>query len=109
MGWKMGIAMNGEPTVEVSILVVEEDQDCCAIALEMDLRGYGDTIQEALVDLREHIEMQMAFCRENNTPEAIYHPSEQVYWDLFNNAPSQSDYQMDWNGQPRIPAKSADT
>ena len=47
--------------VTVSVLGFQEDGEWCALALEMDLRGYGRTFDEALEDLHDAMTMQNQF------------------------------------------------
>lgn len=47
--------------VRLSVLGCVEDGEYCALALEMDLRGYGDTPDEALQDLEDQVLMQLSF------------------------------------------------
>lgn len=71
------------PTFNISILGIKEGHEWCAIALEMDLRGYGETFDLAMADLKDQVVMQISFCLQNGTPESIYHPAEQEYWDKY--------------------------
>jgi hypothetical protein len=76
-----------------------------ALALEMDLRGYGSTFDEAVQELNDLVGAQISFARLKNQPEMIWKPAEAVYWRLFEEArrnrlqelvmgsgPSNSDY-----------------
>ena len=52
-----------------------------AAALEMDLRGYGQTFDgEALEDLRESMTMQIGFAHFKDELDMIFHP---VYFSLY--------------------------
>ena len=78
--------MKNQTTVELSLRVLGflEDGKCCALALEMDLRGYGDTFEEAKEDLRVAVERQLAFAIQMKNPEMALFPAEQKYFDLYN-------------------------
>ena len=69
--------------VNISILGFKENAQWVAIALEMDLRGYGTTFETALAELQELVEMQFSFAHFKNDPDLIFHPSEPVYWRLY--------------------------
>ena len=69
--------------VTVSVLGIHEDEEWCALALEMDLRGYGQTFDDALEDLHESMAMQISFCRFKGEPDMIFRPAEPVYFSLF--------------------------
>ena len=69
--------------VTVSVLGIHEDEEWCALALEMDLRGYGQTFDDALEDLHESMAMHISFCRFKGEPDMIFRPAEPVYFSLF--------------------------
>ena len=70
--------------VNISILgYKEKEEQWVAIALEMDLRGYGTTFETALDELGELVEAQFSFAHFKNEPDLIFHPSEPVYWRLY--------------------------
>ena len=69
--------------VYVSVLGYREDGHWCALALEMDLRGYGQSFDEALQDLRESMSMQIGFALFKNEPGMIFFPSDPVYFSLY--------------------------
>ena len=69
--------------VTVSVLGFQEDGEWCALALEMDLRGYGQTFDEALEDLNEALTMQIGFAQFKGETDMIFHPAEPLYFHLF--------------------------
>lgn len=69
--------------VHLNILGCEEEGQWVALALEMDLRGYGKSFKRALKELEELIEMQISFAHFKNDPELIFHPAAPTYWTLF--------------------------
>lgn len=69
--------------INISVLGFQEGEQCIAIALEMDLRGYGTTFEAALVELQELVEMQVSFAHFKRDPELIFHPAEPTYWRLY--------------------------
>ena len=72
-----------EDEVYVSVLGYREDGHWCALALEMDLRGYGQSFDEALQDLRESMSMQIGFALFKNEPGMIFFPADPVYFSLY--------------------------
>ena len=79
---------NQKPTaivyeIALNVIGYQEDGEWVALALEMDLRGYGDTFQEALSDLDDHISMQVSFATQKTNHEMIFHPAEAIYFQLF--------------------------
>ena len=75
--------MTEASSMTVSVLGYREDDDRCALALEMDLRGYGPTFRQTLDDLRETMTMQIGFAHFNNELDMILHPAEPVSCSLF--------------------------
>lgn len=69
--------------ITVSVLGFHEDDEWCALALEMDLRGYGQTFEEALEDLNESMTMQISFAHFKGQTDMILHPADPVYFSLF--------------------------
>lgn len=69
--------------VTVSVLGFQEDGEWCALALEMDLRGYGQTFDEALEDLHDAMTMQIGFAQYKGETDMIFHPAEPMYFSLF--------------------------
>ncbi len=67
----------------INVLGVREDDVWCAIALEMSLRGYGTTFDDALHELHEAIEAQISFAVQNNTVDQIFIPTEPHYFKLY--------------------------
>ena len=72
--------------IVLNVLGYQEEGEWVALALEMDLRGYGATIDEALTELTDLVAMQMSFARFKGQPELISKPAESVYWRLFETA-----------------------
>jgi hypothetical protein len=69
--------------VTVSVLGYKEDNEWVALGLEMDLRGYGKTFDEALEDLIDLVQMQISFATFKGQPEMIFHPAASEYYNLF--------------------------
>ena len=70
--------------VTLSILGVREDERWCAIALEMSLRGYGDTFDEALEDLKETIVVQVTYALDHHQAiDHIFIPAEPHYFERY--------------------------
>jgi len=61
----------------------EEGDEWHAIALELDLHGYGATYDEAKADLVDHIKMQIAFSMQKGKPELVPFATDVTYWKLF--------------------------
>ena len=67
----------------VNVLGVREDGAWCAIALEMSLRGYGETFRDAVGELAEAIEAQVSFAVEHDNLDQIFTPAEPHYLRLY--------------------------
>ena len=70
----------------LNILGYQEEGEWVALALEMDLRGYGPTFDDSLDELGELVAMQLSFAQTKAQPELIWKPAEPVYWRLFEDA-----------------------
>ena len=73
-------------TFSVRVLGLHEDGEWCAIALDMSLRGYGATFEEALEELRDAIEDQVSFAVQHNTLDEIWIPADPQYVELYQRA-----------------------
>ncbi len=62
---------------------VDEGEEWTALALEMDLRGHGETFDEALGDLFDLVEMQVSFAFFKGQPEMIWKPADPVWLERF--------------------------
>ena len=71
----------------LQVLLYRNEDDapgvCIAAALEMDLRGYGKTNDEALIYLRDLVEAHVSFASFKKNPSLITFPAEQKYFDLY--------------------------
>lgn len=72
--------------VSLSVLGYREGKEWVALALEMDLRGYATTIDDALRELSDLVAMQLSFARLKSQPELVWKPAEPHYWTLFTDA-----------------------
>ena len=72
-------------SVELStrVLGLEEDGEWCAMALDMSLRGYGCTFEDALQALGEAIDTQVSFAIQHGTLDSIFTPAEAHYVELY--------------------------
>jgi hypothetical protein len=66
------------PDIAFSVLGYREDEEWVALALEMDLRGFGETFEEALDELRDLIATQISFALFKEQPEMIWTPESGV-------------------------------
>jgi hypothetical protein len=103
----------------LNVLGYREEDEWVALAMEMDLRGYGDTFSEALEDLADLVQTQIDFAHFKNQPELIWRPAAPVWWARFAEAqraaleavarpPSNGQRDYEWRGMP-IPLDRAGT
>jgi hypothetical protein len=71
---------------EANLIVFREDSTWTALALEMDVRGYGPTLQAAIKDVMEMLQAQITFAVQMGHPETIWHPAEEKYWRMWERA-----------------------
>lgn len=69
--------------VRIRVLGFREDDMWCAIALEMDLRGYGETLQEAREELFEAIGCQISFAIQHDNLENIWARAPEKYFAML--------------------------
>jgi hypothetical protein len=69
--------------ITISVLGYREEDEWVALALEMDLRGFGANFDEALAELVEIIGMQLGFADFKRQPEMVFHPAAPEYFALF--------------------------
>ena len=68
----------------IHVLVLWEDKEWCAIALEMSVRGYGSTVARAYRTLTDAVEAQVTFTMEQGGWDEMFEtPAEQRYIDLY--------------------------
>ena len=72
-----------ELALTINVLGVREDDAWCAIALEMSLRGYGDTFESALDELEEAIDAQISFAVQHGNIDQVFIPVEPHYFKLY--------------------------
>jgi hypothetical protein len=85
---------NGQPgsfdiipsTVVLNVLGYQEEGAWIALALEMDLRGYGGSFGEALEELTDLVGTQIRFAQFKGQPELVWKPAEPVWFERFADA-----------------------
>ena len=70
-------------TFEVSVIAFHEGDTWTALALEMDLRGYGPTVDDAYDDLCEMLMAQVSFAVQMGHPESVWNRAADEYWRMF--------------------------
>jgi hypothetical protein len=73
-------------TFEVSVVVFREESTWTALALEMNLRGYGSTPKEAIDDVLSMLTAQVSFAVQMGHPESVWNYAEEKYWHMFEEA-----------------------
>lgn len=77
------------PPIPLRILGYREGDEWVALALEMDLRGYGATFEQAYEGLRELVEMQISFAAFKGQPGMIWKDAEPVWFSQWEKARSE--------------------
>lgn len=65
------------------ILGYRDEGEWVALALEMDLRGYGETFALAKADLEDLVRMQVSFALSKNAPEMVWRDAEPVWFGRY--------------------------
>ena len=61
----------------------DEDGKWCAVALEMDIWGFGNTAEEAMSDLDELIQIQIEFAVGKKKLSILDHPTDRKWFELW--------------------------
>ncbi|NJL29230.1 MAG: hypothetical protein HC897_15795 [Thermoanaerobaculia bacterium] len=69
-----------------NVLGYREEGEWVALALEMDLRAFGQTFEAALEELAELVEMKISFAIQKQQPEMIWRRAAQEYFALYEKA-----------------------
>jgi hypothetical protein len=69
--------------ITLNVLGYLDDEEWTAIALEMDLRGFGPTFHDAVESLMELVKMQVSFAHFKRQPEMVLRPAAPVWWERF--------------------------
>ena len=92
--------------ITVNVLGYREAEEHVALALEMDLRGYGGSFEEALRELDEQMAMQLSFAlHKRGTVDMAMRPAESAYFERFAEARRDSDQEF---SAASIPCPSPD-
>lgn len=70
-------------TAVLNVLGYREDEDWVALALEMDLRGYGQTFGEALKELTDVVAAQIRFAHFKGQIDLIWKSAEPIWFERF--------------------------
>ena len=73
-------------TFEANVIVFREDSKWSALALEMNVRGYGSTPELALEDVGVMLMAQVSFAVQRGHPESVWHPADEKYWRMWESA-----------------------
>lgn len=85
----MVVSENQAPTsISLSLRIIgyHEDGEWVALALEMDLRGYGKTFQKAFKDLKDLVTMQVSLATFKHCPDMIWKNAEPVWFARWESA-----------------------
>jgi len=67
------------------VLVMPSDEGFSAVALEMDLWGIGESVEEALEALQEHVEMQVSYSVQHGELHLLDRPAPEEYQQIARN------------------------
>ena len=72
--------------MDLAVLGLREEGDWCAIALDMSIRGYGDTFDDAFEELRDAVKAQITFALEHGGGDNIFFGAEERYLTMYAHA-----------------------
>ena len=68
----------------LNVLGYYDGNEYVALALEMDLRGFGASLQAAMNDLQRQVMLQLGFALHmHNSPDMAYFPAAPVWFERF--------------------------
>ena len=67
----------------IRVLGFREDESWCALGLEVGIRGYGETFEDACEDLKDLVLMQVSFAVFKDLPDMVRYPADPVWFELF--------------------------
>jgi hypothetical protein len=79
----VGASTEAQFPVSLNILGYRDDDEWVALALEMDIRGYGASFGDALEDLRDLVFMQISFAHFKGQSEMILKPADPIWFERF--------------------------
>ena len=65
---------------EASVIVFRQGSTWTALALEMDIRGYGSSREAAVDDVLAMITAQVSFAVQMGHAETVWKRAEEKYW-----------------------------
>lgn len=69
--------------MDLAVLGLTEDGEWCAIALDMRIRAYGETFDQAFEELRDAVKAQITFALEHGGDAGISFPAEEKYIRMY--------------------------
>ena len=87
----------------LDVLGYREDGEWVALALEMDLRGYGPTFEAALEDLAELVEMHISFAVQKGWPDSVWKPAEPFWYQRWSDVRREALRGMWVHGEGALP------
>ncbi len=79
-----------ETTINILGFFDKEEGAWSAVALELDLWGFGDTKEESLQELVEMIEAQMGFSEFKENPDLLLRPAPAMYFHMHAQAQEEA-------------------
>ncbi len=79
-----------ETTINILGFFDKEENIWSAVALELDLWGYGDTKDESLKEIIEAIQAQIGFSEFKNNPDLLLHPAPAMYFHMYAQAQNEA-------------------
>ena len=77
----------------IAFPALDEGYKWCAVALEMDIWGFGNTAKDAMQDLDELVDIQIEFAAGKNKLSLLNHPTDEIWfklWEVIQKAEEQS-------------------
>lgn len=69
--------------LSLNVLGYQAEGEWVALALEMDIRGFGPTFEDAVDDLEDLVRMQVSFAAFKREPSLLSRPAAPAWFALF--------------------------
>ena len=70
--------------IPLNVLAYDEGNEYVALALEMDLRGFGASLEEAMKDLERQVVLQLSFALHmHDSLDMAYFPAQPIWFERF--------------------------
>lgn len=75
--------LNIDKNLHILLIENKDKNTFIAHCLDMNIAAQGKTADEAVVELKELLVVQMEYCLENDMLGTLFRPAPKIYWDMY--------------------------